>query len=298
MTPVPGRRFLTRRLTVRIAVALGCTLAGLARVHAAGAQASGLTLAEVVDLRRQGVSSQRILRSARDYCVAFALDDSARRELHAAGADSALVGGLRDVCRSAAPKQSAPSMLVDEDFSGASALDELIWDDASCAMHPDAGGLRLTNSSRTGACVVGFPTGPLRGDVRIEMEVAGLAASSESIALLGFALQPETRGQLSLSVTADKRVELCRVRATRCERLFYADRVLAIRSGRLDANRFGVEVRGRSITIVVNGQPVGKFQADQDLSGGIAFGVGPSTRLLVTRVRAAALAPAATQGGS
>lgn len=293
-----GRCRLVRCWIARGALGVCATLGSVVPVHAGHAQTSGLTLAEVVGLRRQGVSPQRILRSARDYCVSFALNDSARRELSAAGADSTLVGGLREVCRSAAPKQEAPSLLVDEDFTGANAVEELIWDDASCTMHPDPEGLRLESTGRSGACVVGYPTGALRGDVRIDLQVTGLGAASQNIALLGFALQPETRGQLSLSITADKRVELCRVEATHCERLFYADRVLAMRSGRQETNQIAVEVRGRAVTIFVNDQAVGQYQADQDLSGGIAFGVGPGTRLLFGHLRALALTPSAVHGPS
>ena len=255
------------------------------------AQASGLTLAEVVGLRQQGVSPQRILRSAREYCVAFALTDSARRALGAAGADSVLIVGLRDVCRSAPPRQSAPATLIDEDFSGNSTVDELLWDESACAMHPERNGLRLQNTSRQGACIVGYPTGPLRGDVRIQMVVADLGMSSGAIALFGFGLQPNTQGQLSLSVTADRRVELCRAAQTHCERLFYAERVSAVHDGRTATNLIGVEIRGREVSIVINGQTIGKYTSDQDLSGGVTFGVGPGSNLLFGYLRAVALSP-------
>src|SRR3954454_13080735 len=67
-----------------------------------------LSLTEVIDLRQHGVSSRQILRSAREYCIAFSVDDSVRRQLTVAGADTLLVGGLSNVCSTVKPPEKPP----------------------------------------------------------------------------------------------------------------------------------------------------------------------------------------------
>src|SRR5690349_24163983 len=72
----------TRRSSIRTREILCGALALLIGMPAiAVGQARALSLAEVIDLHDHGVSSRVILRNAREYCIAFSVDDSVRHQL-------------------------------------------------------------------------------------------------------------------------------------------------------------------------------------------------------------------------
>jgi hypothetical protein len=75
--------------------------------------------------------------------------------------------------------------------------------------------------------------------------------------------------------------------------LAYQTGVAAIRLGRGEENRLQVETRGREIILSINDIQVERYLADADVAGSVALGIGPGTRVLLTRLVARAL-PTAT----
>ena len=260
------------------------------------AQTQALTLAEVIELRTQGVSSRQILRNAQQYCISFTVNDSIRRQLDAAGADSALVSGLRATCSRRevpVPTPTAPSdFVLNDDFSHGGGRGGFRLGDRRCSVRADSNALRLENSARDMVCVTGYPSDPLDDNVRIEVVVTRLGASRHGLLVLGFGRDPELAGQYSFSVTADRRVELCRSDGGTCQRLIYKTGVAAIQTGSADENRLAVEVRGRRITLFVNGQSIDSYTANRSVVGALSLGVGPGTNVNITQVVARRLAAA------
>src|SRR5690349_2377798 len=98
----------------------------------ARAQAKALSLAEVIDLREHGVSSRQILRSAREYCIGFALDDSARRQLTIAGSDTILIGGLTSVCSTVRAPEKPLQPFFSDEFAESSTAQGFVWSNPRC----------------------------------------------------------------------------------------------------------------------------------------------------------------------
>jgi hypothetical protein len=249
-------------------------------------QTQALTLAEVIDLRSQGVSTRQILRSAEQFCISFAITDSVRDRLAAVGADSSLVNGLRVACANrelAVPARPA-DVLLDDDFSTTGRGGEFALRDRRCTARVGTAGLRLENHARDAVCVIGYPSGMLGDNVRIELSVSGLGASRAGLIVLGFGRDPDVVGQFSFSLTADRRVELCRSNGASCQRLVYRTSVPAVRAGTADDNLMAVEVRGRRITLLVNGETIETYMADRAVSGALSLGFGPNTNVDITRI--------------
>jgi hypothetical protein len=277
---------------------LAVVLVGLlGAVRELQAQAQALTLAEVLALRTQGVSPRQILRSARQYCIAFTINDSIQKQLDAAGADSVLVGGLRTSCsnRDLPASTGLPSdVLLDDNFSRSGGRGGFGATDGRCNVHVDGAALRLENHARDVVCVTGYPSGPLDDNVRIELTVNRLGANRLGLVVLGFGRDPDLAGQYSFSVTADRRVVLCRSEGGTCQRLVYKTGVTAVHTGTADENRLAVEIRGRRITLLVNDQAIDTYTADGSVMGTLSLGVGPGTNVDVTRIIARRLAVAPT----
>ena len=263
------------------------------------AQAQALSLAEVIELRSQGVSSRQILRNAQQYCISFTMNDTVRRQLDAAGADSTLVSGLRATCshREVAPAPPTPptpsEFVLNDDFRNGGGRGGFRLGDRRCSVRADSNALRLENTARDIVCVTGYPSDPLDDNVRIELTVNRIGASRQGLVVLGFGRDPDLVGQYSFSVTADRRVELCHSDGGSCQRLIYKTGVSAIRTGAADENRLAVEVRGRRITLFVNGQTIDTYTANRNVVGALSLGVGPGTNINVTQVVAKRL-PVAT----
>lgn len=253
-------------------------------------QAQGLTLDEVMEMQRKGVSVRQMLRSAQEYCIAFVLTDSTLKALRAAGAEEQLIQGLRQTCTTEAPlTRMQPGMLLDVDFSKASALGEFISEDGVCTARFAPNGLRFENRRREGGCVIGYPSDPLEGPVRIEMTISDLGAPRPATVVLGFGRQGEEWNHYSFSIGSDQRAELCVNVGDKCRRLVSRSRVTGILTQPGAKNQMAVEVRGRSILLAVNGQQIGTFTADGPVTGGLVLGVGPMTHVIFEQLKARSL---------
>jgi hypothetical protein len=274
---------------IRFVAAAGALLCGAAQVSRA--QSSALTLAEVMDLRKHGVSTRQIVRNATEYCISFALTDSTVRELETAGVDTSLVSGLRLACTNRTSRVSEPGIVVDDDFSFGATRDGLTWNDSRCIARADSTGLRLENRRSESVCMMGYPAGPLDANVRIELTVRGVGLTRGGLVVLGFGRDAIEGIQYSYSITADRRVELCRSENDACRRLVFKTRVIAVKQGS-EENMLAVEIRGREVSLFVNDFPIGTYVADSDVAGSISLGVGPGTKVLVKHVRARLLSSA------
>jgi hypothetical protein len=80
--------------------------AGPAATHAQ-TPARGAAVSDLTFMLRNGVSPTRVLRHATDACITFDMGDAVTAELRAAGANDALISGLRGVCRRLTPEEEA-----------------------------------------------------------------------------------------------------------------------------------------------------------------------------------------------
>lgn len=254
-----------------------------------GAQGKALTLAEVIDLRKNGVSTRQILRNAREYCIAFLMSDSVRRELSVAGADTMLVGGLVDVCSTQRAARPAAPPLIDDDFARTSATQSFAWSDRRCKARFDSVGIRLENNSADAQCLMRYPSAELAASVRLELTVAQLGASANGVALLGFGRGGNATNHYAVSIGADRRVELCWNADRICSPLVRPGSVQGVKLGPGEENQLAVEIRDREIAVFVNGVGVANYTADGPVTGRLSLGVGPRTSLVVRRLRATAL---------
>jgi hypothetical protein len=277
---------------------------GLTGTPAIQVRAQALTLAEVVSLRTQGVSSRQIVRSAQQYCISFSMDDSTQKQLGAAGADSILLAGLRKACSNSGNPSGAstsspsaiasavgapstqPDVFFDDDFTRGGGRGDVGLVDRRCNTVADGTALHLENHTRDIVCVVGYPSGSLDDNVRIELTVRRLGASRQGVVILGFGRDPEVNGQYSFSVTADRRVELCRSYGGSCQRLIYKPGVSTIRAGANDENQLAIEIRGRRISLFVNGSEIDSYNAYRSVTGSLSLGFGPGTNVDVTHILA------------
>jgi hypothetical protein len=254
-------------------------------------QAQGLTLDEVLDMQRRGVSTRQVLRSAQEYCIAFTLSDSTLRVLRAAGAEQPLIDGLRQTCTTEAPlTHMLPGMLLDVDFAKATALGEFAAEDGLCTARFARNGLSFENRRREGGCVIGYPSDPLSGPVRIELTVSDLGNQRPGTVVLGFGRVGEQWNHYTFSIDTYQRAELCVNIDGKCRRLVGKSRVTSILIQPGAKNQLAVEVRGRNLLLAVNGQQVGTYVAETTVEGGLVIGVGPMTRVVFEQLRARSLA--------
>ena len=287
-----------RRRTVAICALTQCVLA-LCALAPLSAQSEALSLTEVISLHKQGVSARQILRNAETYCLGFVVNDSVYSKLTAAGVDANLIKGLSRSCSigSVAPPQAALvasgpelGLLIDEHFAADSKMPAK-GNVRGCTLERAAKGILADNRSRElGICVLGYRSENLPAQAKIELAVSGLGATRSSVMVLVFGAKNDELGAYSFSVTGDRRIELCQTSIGSCRRLVYLTKVDAINVGRGAENRVQVETRGREIILSINDVRVERYVADADVSGSIALGIGPGTRVLLTRLTAKPLA--------
>lgn len=249
-----------------------------------------LSLGEVIDLRQHGVSSRQILRSAREYCIAFSLDDSVRRQLTVAGADTLLVGGLSNVCSTAKPPEKPPvPPIVNDEFALSNTSQGFTWTNPRCKARFENEGVRMDDVSSDALCMVRYPAGDMPADVRLDLEISQLGLTQHGSILLGFGRQDRSGNYYSLRVSADRQVELCWNADRACNSLFKAASVEAVQTDANATNHVIVEVRGQEISLLVNDKRVGEYTADAPVIGKLMVGVGPQTSLVLVRLRATPL---------
>jgi hypothetical protein len=267
---------------------LGATALLLAATpHLLRAQEKALSLTEVIDLRQHGVSSRQILRNAREYCIAFSLDDSVRRQLTIAGADTLLVGGLSNVCTTArAPEKPPPPPIVDDEFAQTNTSQGFTWSNPRCKARFESEGVRMENSAQDALCMVRYPSADMPADVRFDLEVSQLGVMHGGSVLLGFGRQERSGNYYSVSLGADRRVELCWNVERVCNSLYKVSDIAAVQTDPTGVNHLAVELHGQEIALIVNDQRVGQYSADAPIGGKLMLGVGPQTSLLLVRLRA------------
>jgi hypothetical protein len=249
-----------------------------------------LSLTEVIDLRQHGVSSRQILRNAREYCIAFSVDDSVRRQLTVAGADTLLVGGLSNVCSTARPPEKPPvPPIVDDEFAVSSTSQGFTWANPRCKARFESEGVRMEDASADALCIVRYPSRDMPADVRLDLEIAQLGLTQHGSVLLGFGRQERSGNYYSVSVSADRQVELCWNADRACSSLFKVSSVDAIQTDANATNHVIVELRGQEISLLVNDKRVGQYTADGPIAGKLMVGVGPQTSLVFVRLRATPL---------
>jgi hypothetical protein len=249
-----------------------------------------LSLTEVLDLRQHGVSSRQILRSAREYCIAFSVDDSVRRQLSIAGADTLLLGGLSNVCSTAKPPERPPvPPIVDDEFAQSNTSQGFTWTNPRCKARFESEGVRMEDASTDALCMVRYPSADMPADVRLDLEVSQLGLTQHGSVLLGFGRQELSGHYYSLSVSADRQLELCWNADRSCSSLLKVSGVDAVQTDANATNHVIVVVRGQELTLLVNDKQVGTYTADGPIAGKLMVGVGPQTSLLFVRLRATPL---------
>jgi len=250
---------------------------------------AALTLAEVVQLRRSGVPTPQILQSAREYCVAFVVADSAERELRAAGADSTLLMGLRSACRPDRGGSAAPvAVLLEDDFKTTRRLPVSALRSQGCRSRYDVDGYYLASEDTQLGCTVSYPSVELSGDFRIDLNVVVLNGPDATVAL-GFWRDRYTSDRWSFNVQANGRFELCRFEGTHCTRVLPASSASSAstawrRSARAD-NTLAVEVRGRALRLYINDTVVAESVLQSDPTGLLVLGVGPRSSAVFRSLR-------------
>ncbi len=299
----------TARRLVLGAVLGGCVIGAAPRL--ARAQGQPLTFDEVVELRRRGVSTRQILRSAHQYCIAFPVTDSVARAIGVGTPDTALIAGLRESCTApVAQVELPPGVLVDDDFSSLSGLQPFTAADKLCTAEPSGGGLRVANRRTTVGCAIEYPVdiGDAKNEaVRIELAVAEVIGQRGAMAGLGFGKDPSSWNQYSFGLTSDGDVELCRSVGGRCQRLLFRRGPVPGRPRQSSdgfvhplATTLAVEIRGRELALYVGDERVGVHSAPDVVAGSVSLGVGSRAtavfdRLRVLRVRDSVTV--ATRGG-
>ena len=249
-----------------------------------------LSLGEVLDLRQHGVSSRQILRSAREYCIAFSVDDSVRRQLTIAGADTLLVGGLSNVCSTAKPPEKPPAPpIVDDEFAVSSTSQGFTWPNPRCKARFENDGVRIEDTSADALCMVRYPSEDLPSDLRLDLEISQLGLTQQGSVVLGFGRQERSGHYYSVSVSADRQVELCWNAERACNSLFKASAVESVQTDANATNHVIVELRGQEIAIIVNDKRVGQYNADAPVAGKLMVGVGPQSSVVFARLKATPL---------
>lgn len=250
-----------------------------------------LSLAEVIDLRQHGVSSRQILRNARTYCINFSMDDdSIRRQLSGAGSDTLLVGGLTNVCTTAKPAEKPPlPPIIDDEFAQSNTSQGFVWSNPRCQARFENEGVRMENTASDAMCMVRYPSLDLPADVQLDLEVSQLGSTKHGEVILGFGRQDRSGKYYSLSVSADRGVELCWNSDRQCNSLVKLSDVSAVQTDIAASNHVAVEVRGQDIALLINGKRVGSYTADALVGGRLMVGVGPQTSVVLIRLTATPL---------
>ncbi|HKW11465.1 MAG TPA: hypothetical protein VJO33_13865 [Gemmatimonadaceae bacterium] len=283
--------FLASHTVARCRALLGATALLLAAKPLAAQEATkALSLAEVIDLRQHGVSSRQILRNARAYCIAFAIDDSARRQLSMVGSDSILLGGLTNVCTTAKPPAPPPlPPIIDDEFALSNTSQGFTWTNPRCHARFEEGGIRMENASTDATCLVRYPSLDLPTNVQVDLEVSQLATTKQGTVILGFGRQDRSGKYYSLNVSADRTVELCWNSDRQCNSLVQLVNVGAVQTDANATNHLTVEVHGQDILLLINGKRVGEYTADSLVGGRVMVGVGPQTSVVLVRLKATPL---------
>lgn len=275
---------LTRRVFARGAVAAGVVVLSLGAASSpCVAQSQGITLNEVLELQRRGVSTRQIIRSAGEYCLGFNLTDSAQRVLRSGGGDDQLLDGLRSAC-SVAPPEPLPGTLLDVQFSHDSGSGGFTSPDRLCTASFASTGLSFVNLRPRGGCIVSFPTDSLASTVRLELTVLGLGRRASGSVIFGFGHPAASAPYYAVEIGAERNLALCLYTRSSCERVVYQQMVAAIRDQADSSNRLQVVVRGREIELRVNDRLVAAYTAPTPVSGHLLLGVGPSTSVVFTRL--------------
>jgi hypothetical protein len=251
------------------------------------AQDDPLTLREVLELRRRGVSSRQILRNAQQYCIAFVVNDTAERQLVAVGADTVLIGGMRESCVATSPSvRLAAGVLADDNFAAMSGLPPFAAGDHLCTARAGAGGLRVENRRGAVGCAMEYPL-ELGGanNVRLELTVTELQGKRGAMAALGFGKDADSWDQYSFGITNEGLFELCMSVRGRCQQLLFQKRVAVTHAESPSATRLTVEIRGREVFLYIDDQRVGTYSATHPVVGGISLGVGSASTAVFSRLR-------------
>ena len=275
--------------TPRALAAAALLLPALAGSPAPLRAQSALSVAEVLELHGSGVSSERIARIAKQYCIAFPMGDSVGRLLGASGVDAALVAALRSACTKV-PKALPPGVLVDEDFSQ---LTRFAAADGLCTGQSSSTGLSVENRRPATGCAMPYPLDRHDGPIRLELTVSDLRGTGTGIVVLGFGRDSASWSQHTFAITSAGSIEVGATRDGRFRRVRLLERVRAIKAGATADNRLAVEIRGRTASLFVNDERVFTYEPEGRIAGGLSLGVGPRSavrlrRLVVKRVEVAA----------
>lgn len=273
-----GREARLFAVVVVIAAGAPCALAQSAP--------AGLTLAEVLDLHRSGVSDQQIVRAAHSYCLSFVVSDSVARTLSTAGVGTTLLDSLRATC-AATPQRPPlpPGVLLDDDLATTSGIVAFVAPDGLCRATVERAGLRIANQRKRAGCVIGYPSDSVSGAIRIELTVGPLLGADDPQVVLGFGRSADRWNQYTFSVTLTGHVELCRSSSTDCRTLTSRVSRGVVNIGPEVDNVLAVELRPGSIALFVNDEHVGDYLPDGAVRGGIVVGVGPASSVVFRRLR-------------
>lgn len=250
---------------------------------------SALSVAEVLELHGSGVSSERIARIAKQYCIAFPMGDSVGRVLGASGVDAALVTALRSACTKV-PRVRPADVLVEEDFTQ---LTRFTAADGLCTGQSGAGGLALENRRPATGCAIPYPLDQHAGPIRLELTVSDLRGTGTGVVVLGFGKDSASWTQHTFAITSAGSIEVGETTNGRFRRVRLLNAVRAIRPGAAADNRLAVEIRGRRASLYVNDERVFAYEPEGRIAGGLSLGVGPRSavrfrRLIVKRVEVVA----------
>jgi hypothetical protein len=147
----------------------------------------------------------------------------------------------------------------------------------------------MENTGTDALCLVRYPSHDMPADVRLDLDVAQLGATPHGSVVLGFGRQDRSGNYYSLSVSADRHVELCWNADRSCSSLVKVSDVAAIQTEANVVNHLSVEVRGQDISLLINDKRVGQYTADALVGGKLMVGVGPQSSIVFVRLRATPL---------
>lgn len=274
---------LTERSGVRGLAALTTVVLLAAAASPCAAQSQGITLTEVIQLRRSGVSNRQILRSATEYCRAFNVTDEVVGMLRTAGSDDALIAGLRAAC-SVAPPEPVPGTILDVDFASDSLSGTVAEPDRQCVVRYEARGLLFDNKRRQGGCIISYPSDSLASAVRMQLSVFGLGRRNSGSVIFGFGRATSEPRYYAVEIDAERRLALCQYTRASCARVLYRPLVNAIHTQSDSVNTLEVVVRGREIELRINDEQIAAYTAPAPVSGHLLLGVGPYSSVVLTRL--------------
>jgi hypothetical protein len=289
MTAGPGQRMRGGRPLWLMAAAF--TASAPVILHAQDA----LTLSEILDLRRRGVPSRQILRTAQEYCIDFTVNDTVVRALVAVGGDTVLLSGIRQTCTVTSPLRLPPGVLVDDNFPTISGLAAFTAADGLCTAQPNGRGLRVENRRGSFGCGIEYPLELTETQVRVELTVAELEGKRDAMAALGFGKDNHSWDQYSFAITREGRYELCMSVSGKCQRLLFQKRIESGLAGDTLGTRIAVEIRGREVALYIEDARVGTYTAPHDVVGRISLSVGARSAAVFSRLRVVRLQGMAAQ---